>query len=118
MVSAAAMPSAVNMVAPARVLIVDDDAVALANLTRAVSGSFEVSVASNGPDALARVERDGPYAVVVADTRMPGMDGATLLARIAELAPDTTRVLWCDASDLVAAMTAMNEGKVFRFLLK
>jgi response regulator RpfG family c-di-GMP phosphodiesterase len=118
MMAAAAMTAPVNMAARARVLIVDDDPTALANLTRLLTGSYDVSVASNGADGLTRIERDGPYAVIVCDTRMPGIDGLALLARAAELAPDTTRVLLCDTNDLVTAMTAVNEGRAFRFLLK
>jgi response regulator RpfG family c-di-GMP phosphodiesterase len=112
------MPPVTNMVARARVLVVDDDATALANFTRMLAADYDVSVASNGADGLTRIERDGPYAVIVCDTRMPGIDGPALLARAAQLAPDSTRVLLCDANDLVAAMTAVNEGRAFRFLLK
>jgi response regulator RpfG family c-di-GMP phosphodiesterase len=115
---AAAMTAAANMAARARLLVVDDDATALANFTRNLRSSYDLSVAGNGADALALIERDGPFAVIIADARMPGIDGFTVLQRAAELAPQSTRVLLADTQDLVAAMTAVNEGHAFRFLLK
>jgi len=56
--------------------------------------------------------------VVISDMRMPGMDGATFLARVRREAPTTTRILLTGHSDLNAAIAAVNEGQIFRFLFK
>ena len=58
------------------------------------------------------------FAVVVSDMRMPVMDGATFLANVRTMAPESVRVLLTGQSDLEAAALAINEGQIFRFLLK
>jgi EAL domain-containing protein (putative c-di-GMP-specific phosphodiesterase class I) len=61
---------------------------------------------------------EGPFAVVVSDMRMPGMDGATFLARVRSESPQTTRVLLTGQTELSAAIRAINDGQIFRFLNK
>ncbi|MEA4858717.1 HD domain-containing phosphohydrolase [Solidesulfovibrio sp.] len=101
-----------------RVLFIDDDERILAGFRRNLHGVFEVDTAV-GPEAgLAKV-KDGPaYAVVVSDLRMPGMDGIAVLAKVRELRPDTVRVMLTGFADLEAAIAAVNEGNIFRFLTK
>jgi len=57
-------------------------------------------------------------AAVISDLRMPGMDGVELLRRIQLEYPDTTRVLHTAQSDLSAAIAAINDGGVYRYLAK
>jgi CheY-like chemotaxis protein len=59
-----------------------------------------------------------PYAIVVSDQRMPGMDGVTFLSHIRALAPGTIRVLLTGQADMESAIAAVNEGNIFRFLTK
>jgi response regulator RpfG family c-di-GMP phosphodiesterase len=56
--------------------------------------------------------------VVVSDYQMPQMNGAAFLAAVRKQAPDTTRMLLTGQADLGGAATVVNEGGVFRFLLK
>jgi response regulator RpfG family c-di-GMP phosphodiesterase len=101
-----------------RVLCVDDEPSMLAALGRTLRAHYDVVTAA-GPDAaLARLAADRPFAVVVSDLRMPGTDGAALLARVRALAPDTVRVLLTGEGDLGGAIAAVNEGQIFRFLVK
>jgi len=46
------------------------------------------------------------------------MNGIELLARIKSLSPDTVRVMLTGYADLEAAIKAVNQGNVFRFLTK
>ena len=65
-----------------RVLFIDDDERILAGFRRNLHGHFEVDVAV-GPEAgLAKVRDNPPYAVVVSDLRMPGIDGLETARRI------------------------------------
>jgi len=77
-----------------------------------------LTLVSDPKEALKLVVSHGPYAVAVSDLRMPGMDGVTLLYSIRSLAPDTVRVLLTGFGDLDAAIAAVNEGNIFRFLSK
>ena len=71
-----------------------------------------------GTQALERLGQGLPYAVVVSDQRMPGMDGVELLSRIKESSPDTTRIMLTGNADQATAMEAVNRGSIFRFLTK
>jgi CheY-like chemotaxis protein len=65
------------------ILVVDDDAALLENMAECLSGEgFDVSVARDASEALARLDLDPRPAVVVIDQLMPGMTGIELMARI------------------------------------
>jgi len=101
-----------------RVLFIDDDERILAGFKRNLHGTFEVDTAV-GPEAGLQKARENPaYAVVVSDLRMPGMDGIAVLSKVRELCPDTVRVMLTGFADLEAAIAAVNEGNIFRFLTK
>jgi len=46
------------------------------------------------------------------------MDGARFLAKVNEIAPQTVRMVLSGQADLESTIAAVNEGRVFRFLLK
>ncbi len=102
---------------PPRVLCVDDDTRLLDGMARVLSEDFDVVVAHSGADGLMRLEQ-APVSVVVSDMRMPGMDGATFLARVRVRVPDVSRILLTGQSDMRDAIRAVNDGQLFRFLLK
>jgi response regulator RpfG family c-di-GMP phosphodiesterase len=56
--------------------------------------------------------------VVISDMRMPGINGAQFLAEVRQTTPDTVRMLLTGYTDLKAAIDAVNEGNIFRFLAK
>ena len=101
-----------------RILIVDDEALVLEGLKRQLRAHFEVTAAAEPRKALELVASNGQYAVVVSDLRMPGIDGVALLSAIRNLSPNTVRVLLTGYADLEAAIAAVNEGNIFRFLNK
>jgi DNA-binding NtrC family response regulator len=101
-----------------RVLCVDDEPNVLEGLRRQLRRHFSVATANGGILALEVLEREGPFAVVVSDMRMPEMDGAAFLGRVREQAADTVRVLLTGQADLDATIAAVNEANIFRFLTK
>lgn len=101
-----------------RVLYVDDDANLLASIARHQRKHFDLVTVGSGAEALVLLQTEGPFAVVVSDLRMPGMDGIDLLQRMARISPDTTRIMLTGNADLEAAMRAVNDGHIFRFLTK
>ena len=103
---------------PPRILFVDDDPNVLAAFQRNLRKQFTFDTANGGTEALALIKECGPYAVIVADMQMPGMNGVELLARSRLDAPDTVRVMLTGNADQQTAVDAVNEGAVFRFLTK
>jgi len=102
-----------------RVLFVDDEPQFLAAITRSLRTSqFDVSTASNGTAALELLRNNGPFAVLVSDLKMPGMGGVELLREAHRIAPDTCRVLFTGQLDIEHAMSAVNDGAIFRFIVK
>ncbi len=103
-----------------RVLCVDDEPFVLEGLTLNLRRHFKVVTAPSGVDALRIIEEeaDNPFPIVISDMRMPGMDGATFLARVHQVSPDSVRMLLTGHTDLEAAIRAVNEGRIFRFLSK
>lgn len=59
-----------------------------------------------------------PFDAVVSDMRMPGMDGAAFLSQAREICPDAVRMLLTGQTDIELAARAINEGQIFRFLIK
>ena len=93
-----------------RILIVEDEANARAALTTILlEEGFEVAVAANGEEALALLPGFAP-AAVLADVRMPRMDGMTLLKRAREQGSDAVFVMMTAFASVEAAVEAMRAG--------
>ncbi len=101
-----------------RVLCVDDDGNILEAMKRTMRDAFTLVTALGGEDGMARLDSEGPFAVIVSDLRMPVVDGVTLLAHAREVSPTTTRILLTGHADVEQAIRSVNEGNVFRFLTK
>ncbi|MEO8425837.1 MAG: HD domain-containing phosphohydrolase [Verrucomicrobiota bacterium] len=101
-----------------KILFVDDDANILAAYQRNLRKQFTLDAAPGGEQALAAMETQGPYAVVVADMQMPGMNGIQFLLKVKEKAPDAVRIMLTGNADQQTAVEAVNKGHVFQFLTK
>ena len=101
-----------------QVLFVDDDPNVLATYKRNLRKQFQLETATSGEEGLGRIEQSGPFAVIVSDLRMPGMDGFEFLARAKERAPDSVLIMFTGYADMQTALNAVNEGVYFRFLIK
>jgi FixJ family two-component response regulator/anti-sigma regulatory factor (Ser/Thr protein kinase) len=83
------------MTPPARILLVDDDAMLLQALPEAIRlrlDDVEVDTAESAALALERLAQTD-YDAVVTDIKMPGLDGLALLARIREIRPEVPTLL-------------------------
>ncbi len=101
-----------------RVLCVDDEPRVLEGLERTLFEHFEVTTESNPLRALEILEAGPAFAVVLSDMRMPELDGAGLLAKARAIAPFTSRLLLTGQADVNAAVAAVNQGQILRFLWK
>ncbi|MCC6653467.1 MAG: HDOD domain-containing protein [Candidatus Eisenbacteria bacterium] len=93
-----------------RILFVDDEPMVLDGIRRMLIGQrreWEMQFAISGDVAL-QVCANSPVDVIVTDMRMPDMDGATLLERVAQLYPDMIRVVLSGHSEMEAALRALN----------
>jgi DNA-binding NtrC family response regulator len=97
---------------------VDDDVEVIDALRRQLRSHFDVTATCSAKEAIRLAVSSGPFAVVVSDLRMPGMDGVSLLYLIRKAAPETVRVLLTGDGDMEAAISAINQGNIFRFLTK
>ncbi len=101
-----------------KILFVDDEERVLAGIRRSLYGRFELDCAPGPEPALELLQAAGPYAIVVSDMRMPGMDGASLLKHVKQHHPGTVRMMLTGNNDQLTASSAINKGEVFRFLNK
>jgi DNA-binding NtrC family response regulator len=79
---------------------------------------YDVCIAYSASEGMARLQSDRVFSVIVSDMRMPGMDGVAFLKEASDLHPRTSRILLTGQADLPSAVTAINDGRLFRFLLK
>ena len=100
------------------VLLVDDEESILNSLRRLLrSQPYEVVLATSGAQAL-EIMATRPIDLVMSDARMPGMDGATLLAEVHRLYPATSRILLTGYADLTTIIKAINDGQIHRYISK
>jgi len=93
-----------------RVLVVDDEGNARRALRDILSEEgYEVVEAADGEDALQLMESFAP-AAVLADVRMPRMDGITLLRKAREQGSDSVFVMMTAIASVEAAVEAMRAG--------
>ncbi|WP_319472150.1 HD domain-containing phosphohydrolase [uncultured Pseudodesulfovibrio sp.] len=101
-----------------KVLFVDDEQNILDTYRASLRRRFKVETALGPLEGLEKFKESGPYAVVVSDLKMPNMDGISFLSKVQEISPDTVRIMLTGHADLNSAISAVNEGAVFRFLTK
>lgn len=101
-----------------RILCVDDEPSILEAYKRQLRKRFSIETAPGGAEGLAAIASQGPFAVIVSDMRMPGMDGVQFLATVKERAPESVRIMLTGNANQQTAVDAVNEGNIFRFLTK
>lgn len=100
------------------VLCVDDEPNILSALKRVLRAEdCRVLQAGGGQEALEILERES-VDVVLSDMRMPGMDGAALLAQVRARWPETARILLTGYADMNATIAAINDGQIYRYIHK
>ena len=101
-----------------QILFVDDDPNILSAYKRSLHKRYQIVTCLSGDEGLNRLSNNGPFAVVVADMQMPGMNGVEFLRRAEVQAPDTVRLMLTGNADQKTAADAVNQGHVFSFLTK
>jgi response regulator RpfG family c-di-GMP phosphodiesterase len=101
-----------------KVLVVDDDPAILSLYHKHFSSVVDVHTAEVPWVAIETLKRAGPFALIVADYKLPEMDGLELLKEAQKFAPETVRILLTGFANLELALKAINEGRVFKLLTK
>jgi thioredoxin reductase (NADPH) len=107
-------------------LTVDDDPEVLRAIERDLRGhyaqKYRVMRANSGSAGLSTLRelkaRNNPVALLLADQRMPSMDGVGFLAEAMGLHPQAKRALLTAYADTNAAIDAINEARIHYYLMK
>lgn len=100
------------------VLLVDDEANTLSSLQRLLRRKgYNIVTAESGLEGLEQMARHD-VGVVIADLRMPKMDGAKFLAKVRSIYPAAIRMMLSAYSDLDAVTDAVNISELYKFFTK
>lgn len=101
-----------------RLLLVDDEIGIVRALGRVFRQEhYDILTAGSGQEGLERLT-EGQVHLVISDFMMPGMNGAQFLQEVKQRSPDTIRIMLTGHANTDAVMGAINEGAVYKFILK
>jgi signal transduction histidine kinase len=98
-------------------LIVDDEVDVLESLRHQFHRTYRVLTATSGTQAVGLLN-ENQVQLILSDQRMPGMSGDAFLSQARRLQPDAIRMLFTGYADIQAVINAVNEGHIFRYILK
>ncbi|WP_144985599.1 HD domain-containing phosphohydrolase [Gimesia aquarii] len=101
-----------------KILFIDDEPHILKAFARLFrKDSFDI-ITTSSPTEVCELVQNDEFALIVSDQRMPELEGTKLLEQVRELSPDTIRIILTGYADKEAAIEAINQGSVYRFLTK
>ena len=99
-------------------LVVDDEPDVLESLRHLFHRAYRVLTAESGMLGVDLLEPEDVH-VILSDQRMPGMTGDAFLAQARQVSrADAVRMLFTGYADIQAVINAVNEGRIFRYILK
>jgi excisionase family DNA binding protein len=95
-----------------RVLVVDDEASIRELLSKTLAlAEYDVDTAADGPTALDRLRtQSDEYGLLIADLKMPGMDGITLIRQVRQIRSELPIIIITGFSTESSAIEAVNLG--------
>ncbi len=102
-----------------QILCVDDEK----NVLRAIERTFldddyVIHTAMSADEGIEILKNKAPIQIVISDYRMPGTNGVDFLRDVCENWPDTVRIVLSGYADMVAVVSAVNEGQIYKFIPK
>jgi response regulator RpfG family c-di-GMP phosphodiesterase len=98
-------------------LVVDDEVDVLESLRHQFHRGYRVLTSVSGKQAI-EILLNEDVELILTDQRMPGMSGDQFLREARRLKPDAIRMLFTGYADIQAVISAVNEGHIFRYILK
>lgn len=101
-----------------KLLFVDDEENVIKSLLRLFQeDNYEILTANNGREGLGLI-RMNEFQIVISDYQMPEMNGTEFFKQVRKLSPDTIRIILTGYADINIAVSAINEGHVYKFVTK
>ena len=101
-----------------KILIVDDEENVLISLKRVFrKENYEIYTAHNGFQGIELLEKQN-FSLILSDYKMPELNGIEFLKLASEKSPDTIRMILTGYADVDVVISAINEGKVYKFIEK
>ena len=100
------------------VLLIDDDYNLLQALTRNLRQQpYRINTARSAEEGM-DILKAHRVDLIVSDENMPGTCGTKFLAWVADNFPKVTRIILTGEPNVPSALSAINEGKVYRYFTK
>ncbi len=99
------------------ILIVDDQPEILNTMKHIFRRDYEVLTAESGREALEHL-KEREVAVILADQRMPVMDGVTFLSEAIKIQPEAVRIMITGYADIEASINAVNQAQIYQYISK
>ncbi len=95
----------------ARILVTDDDETSCGLFAEVLTGEgYQVDCAKTGEEALARLQQDSGYDLLIVDIRMPGMSGLDVTRAVRKSTPSLPIVVMTAFGSMETAVVAIREG--------
>lgn len=99
------------------ILVTDDEIDNLQLFKRTLRNNYTVFLANSGFEAI-EIMKNNKVDMIISDHKMPGMDGVELLKKTLTYNPDAIRILITAYTDSTSLISAINEGKIHRYIRK
>jgi two-component system, probable response regulator PhcQ len=101
------------------ILYVDDEEISLKYFRKAFEKDFRVLTALSADEACGIIDKErSSLALIITDQRMPGKSGVELLSFARQRHPNVIRILTTAYSDLNSAIAAVNNGAIYKYIVK
>lgn len=101
-----------------KILCVDDESNVLSALRRVfIDEDYDILVANSAQEGLSVLENE-PAQIIISDYRMPGMNGVEFLKEVYRRWPQTMRIVLSGYADSASIVSAINEGRIYKFVSK
>jgi len=101
----------------AHILFIDPDIINRNALSALFHNDYHVHLAASAGEAFSILKKH-PIAVITTEANLGNVDGADFLAAVKNMYPQIASILLTDIQDSVLAIRLINEGSVFRYLVK